>query len=573
MRKISSLLLLFGSACAAAGAPAAADRHPLYEPSVPLSATDAKQGGLCVAALPEFGRAEFDKAPAETPPQLQLRGWRGERVSGRVVAWSDGAEPQLTVHCAPLAHAGGDETLPVSVGMLRYTEAHKKLYADVMGRETVCDLAGGRTRPMWVQVDIPQDAEPGVYRGAVRVHSAVSEPLAVPVELVVEDYELPEPEEWRVHLDLWQHPQAVARWHAVEPWSPEHLALLKPLMKRLADAGQKVVTCTIIDEAWNAQTYDWFPSLVRWVRDKEGNMRYDYSDFDTWVEFMMDEVGIREQIACYTMVPWSMSVRFFDEAAGVYQTRRLSVKDASFEQMWGPFLSDFRKHLQRKGWLEKTCIALDERPDALMLAALDVLQRYAPELRIVSAVDKPSDTTRQVSTISPVLTHADSVTPELLAERKSRELKTTFYVCLHPLAPNTFTMSPHAEAEWLGFFAAARWFDGFLRWAYNSWNRNPFETTDFVHWPSGDCFLVYPGNLSSRRFEHLRDGLEEFEKIAMLRARATRLDTPEARAAIERLNAGLAGLFTVERSKGKDHEQDVLRARELVREAAAVLLR
>ena len=51
----------------------------------------------------------------------------------------------------------------------------------------------------------------------------------------------------------------MARWHDVEPWSPEHFALMKPVMKRLADAGQKAITCSLIDEAWNAQTYDWFP--------------------------------------------------------------------------------------------------------------------------------------------------------------------------------------------------------------------------------------------------------------------------------------------------------------------------
>ncbi len=372
---------------------------------------------------------------------------------------------------------------------------------------------------------------------------------------------------------LWQHPQAVARWHDVEPWSAEHLALLKPLMKRLADAGQKVVTCTIIDEAWNGQTYDWFPSLVRWVKGKDGVMRYDYSAFDTWVSFMMDEVGIREQISCYTMVPWSMKVRYFDEASGVYQDMRLSVKDASFESVWGPFLSDFREHLAAKGWLEKTCIALDERPDALMLAALAVVRKYAPELRIVSAVDKPSATTREVYNISPILTHAGSVTPELLAERKSKGYKTTFYVCLHPTKPNMFTASPHAEAEWLGIFAAARGLDGFLRWAYNSWNRNPFETTDFVHWPSGDCFLVYPGNLSSRRFEHLRDGLEDFEKISLLRALAGRLGTPEADAAIRRMNDELSRVFTVQRSRESSHEADVRQARELISETARILMK
>ena len=32
-----------------------------------------------------------------------------------------------------------------------------------------------------------------------------------------------------------------------------------------------------------------------------------------------------------------------------------------FDEMWGPFLSDFVSHLREKGWLEITNIAADER--------------------------------------------------------------------------------------------------------------------------------------------------------------------------------------------------------------------
>ena len=36
-------------------------------------------------------------------------------------------------------------------------------------------------------------------------------------------------------------------------------------------------------------------------------------------------------------------------------------------------------------------------------------------------------------------------------------------------------------------------------------------------WPAGDCFLVYPGGNSSIRFEKLREGIVDFEKIRILR--------------------------------------------------------
>ena len=208
-------------------------------------------------------------------------------------------------------------------------------------------------------------------------------------------------------------------------------------------------------------------------------------------------------------------------------------------------------------------------------AAKAMVDKYAPELRIVSAVDKPSAFTREVYNLSPIITHADTVLGDLLAERKAQGKKTTIYVCLHPQKPNTFTFSSPAEAEWIGLFVAANQLDGFLRWAYNSWNAQPLDCTDFGKWPSGDCFLVYPSVdrycLSSIRFERLRDGIEAAEKIRLLRERAAALGTPEAQAAIATLNRELAAIFTVARSKGNSHAEDVSRARKLISDATRAL--
>ena len=340
-------------------------------------------------------------------------------------------------------------------------------------------------------------------------------------------------------------------------------------MKRLAQAGQKCITCTLLDEAWNGQTYDWFPGMVRWIRGKDGVMRYDYTELDKWISFMHDEIGIRGQISCYTMIPWHLSVKFYDEATQSSNSIKATPGTPEYEALWAPFLRDFHQHMQARGWAEKTCIAIDERPDAYVRAAMALVKANAPSFRIASAVDKPSALSREVYNISPVLTHAGSTLGDLLKERRQAGKITTFYVCLHPGKPNTFTCSPPAEAEWLGFFAAANHLDGFLRWAYNSWNRNPFETTDFVHWPSGDCFLVYPGNRSSIRFERLRDGIENYEKINLLRTRAG--ESPAAAQLIRDMDTQLAALFSVERSKGTGHTSDVQRARDLIESTAKAL--
>lgn len=508
-----------------------------------------------------------DVSPAEKG--IKLSAWRGERVSAQVVVTAAENHENLRCLSAELRRSDG-EGFPIQAHFIRYTLADGKPQGDIIDTAASLPLVAGTNRPVWLSVDVPSQAKPGVYRGFLRVQSDAGK-IDFPIEVEVLEPVLPAPSEWNFHLDLWQHPQAVARWHDVEAWSPEHFALMKPLMKRLADAGQKTITTTLVHEAWNGQTYDTFPSMIEWIKRKDGSWYYDYRNFDAWVTFMTDEVGMKNaRIHCYTMIPWSLKFRYFDETSSSYMDAALRPGTAEYDAYWGRFLEDFTKHLKTKGWLNRTNIGIDERPDELMRGALTTIKKHAPEIGVASAINAPSDLTREFADISPIIQHSDGLLP-LIAERRAAGKKTTFYTCTSPPVPNTFTFSPPAEAEWLGLFASAADMDGYLRWAYNSWVHNPLESTDFTSWPSGDCFLVYPGNRSSVRFERLRDGIESWEKIRLLRERAKRSDSAEAQAAMESLNKVLT-LFTWARgSKSGVHAADVQAANAALEAASKVI--
>ncbi|MBJ7883121.1 DUF4091 domain-containing protein, partial [Gelidibacter salicanalis] len=73
-----------------------------------------------------------------------------------------------------------------------------------------------------------------------------------------------------------------------------------------------------------------------------------------------------------------------------------------------------------------------------------------------------------------------------------------------------------------GWYSIAADFDGFLRWSYNSWTEKPLEDSRFRAWPAGDTYIVYPDNRTSIRFETLREGIQDAEKIRVLRADLTK---------------------------------------------------
>ena len=99
---------------------------------------------------------------------------------------------------------------------------------------------------------------------------------------------------------------------------------MRPLMQRLADVGQKVITTTIMQYPWDKQTEDPFESMVFKMKCMDGTWEYDYSVFDRWVEFMMS-LGIDRQINCYTIVPWSLSFDYFDQGANTVRHVRTPI--------------------------------------------------------------------------------------------------------------------------------------------------------------------------------------------------------------------------------------------------------
>ncbi len=91
----------------------------------------------------------------------------------------------------------------------------------------------------------------------------------------------------------------------------------------------------------------------------------------------------------------------------------------------------------------------------------------------------------------------------------------------------------------MAWFAAACGYDGMLRWSYNSWPADPVRDSRFTAWPAGDTYLVYPDARSSIRFERLREGIQDYEKIRILRGELASDNTPEGAAKRAELEAAV----------------------------------
>ncbi|MHC4250666.1 MAG: glycoside hydrolase domain-containing protein [Planctomycetota bacterium] len=494
----------------------------------------------------------------DAPPELPARtewsavAWRGERVHGQFVIWTGAARKGLRHEVTDLRGPGGAR-IPadrLTARFVRYTMGEGKLLGDILEPMDPIDIAAGSTRPVWLSVNVPADARAGTYTGTLRVNSSDGSRIEFSLKVDVLEHVLPAPAEWSFHLDLWQHPWAVARVHNLEPWSPEHWAKLREVLTLAADAGQKCLTATMVDRPWGQQTFDAFGSMVKPTLKADGSWTYDYSLFDKYIPFGL-ECGIDRQINCYSMVPWGNNLYYQDEASGKYVKITAKPGSEKYEWYWAPLLADFSAHLKRKGWFEKTTIAMDERHLADMKNMIALVDRVAPGFKITLAANK-----NLVDIIDRVHDYCFAIKfrpdKELNLRRAAAGKQTTYYVCCNPRRPNTFPFSPPAESTWLGWRAAAHRYTGFLRWAFCSYTRDPFMTTDYPRrrWPTGDCYVIYPGPRSSIRFERLREGIQDYEKVRVLR------ETLESRGA--RGKAGLAALEAIlEGIQNSDHTKVV----------------
>lgn len=422
---------------------------------------------------------------------FEVTAWRGETVAARVPDFAElGKAP---------------DGIKVRFGVLKSVKYAPTV--ESLQRFEVYDRVKWNSDddgPRVVEVSVPADAKPGVYSCGM-------------MNIRVVDRVLPPAKEWKYFLDLWQHPWAVSRYHDVKPFSKKHYAKMRPVYELLASAGQKTITTTILPEAWDHQCYDAYGTMIGRVKREDGTWQFDYSVFDEYVEFCRG-CGLGPAICCYTLCPWGYVVRW-QNAKGETESCVAKPGTKEFEDYWGVFLQAFATHLKQKGWFEQTYISMDERSIEDVKLIGEFVQKHAPGLRISMAGNQlPSQYGVTIDDFCMIL--SDKINADYLkeaAERRAKGMVTTYYVCCGPLYPNTFMSSGPGEAFWLGAYPAMIGLDGFLRWAWNSWPKDPKEDATYWAWTAGDTFLCYPDGEPSWRFMELRNGIAAAEKVRLLK--------------------------------------------------------
>ncbi|MBR6338675.1 MAG: DUF4091 domain-containing protein [Alloprevotella sp.] len=481
---------------------------------------------------------------ADCQSDTTVYAWRGERIGIEAVLFSPIDAGKLKLQLQSPRKASWLRQA-ASAHFLRYvltdqfkscgahpTDLPPYLVPDVIDTQNELHVPAMQTRPVWLTIDVPRNAPPGEYVLTLSVSGHLKK-HNLRLRLVVSDRTLPAPADYAFHLDFWQQPYAVSRYYGVERWSDEHFNLLRPYMELLARGGQSVVSAILFYEPWGDQSHDKFSPMVQVAKRRDGSWAYDYSIFDRWVAFMQS-CGISKQINCFSMVPWDMTFRYYDETQGQDVELKTTTSAAEYRELWTSFLKSFATHLKEKGWFEKTLIAMDERGLGNMLDAYAVAQEAVPGLQMALAGNYHAELADKLADYC--VAYGQHFTEQELSTRRERGWTSTFYTSCAEREPNIFTNSSPAEAAYLPLYAVVHGFDGYLHWSWLNWPDAPLTDSRYRLFPPGDTFVVYPGPRSSVRWERFMEGVQQAEKIRILRAE---YQERHNEAALARLNTAL----------------------------------
>lgn len=336
----------------------------------------------------------------------------------------------------------------------------------------------------------------------------------------------------RFGLELWQYPSSLADYYKQDLFSQENLDALKSSLELYKSLGGDTIIAPIVEDPWDGQTYSsnqvHVPSMVTWHKTKTG-FSYDFSHLKTWLSLATDIVK-PERITLYSICPWHGSIGYWNGSNRlVYQKFNLSKKDD--QAIWQEFLLALMSFLEEHGWLEITYLGIDERgfDQEVMDFIYQTKNDKGQSLKISGSMDQLKTHKHLAEQIDLLSVSAVMATKEqvifnqILTHRQNQAKKTYLYSCTGQ-APGQFSLSHPIESFWAILDAKKRGADGFLRWAFDAWVKEPLIETSHRLFEAGDCFLVFPDTKEagietrwSLRLAYMDQALGLVNKLAYLK--------------------------------------------------------
>ena len=422
------------------------------------------------------------------------------------------------------------------------------LVPDILRPGESFDLDPGYAQALWITVRLPRDIEPGDHDLAVTVSAgdeAVWKQTICFRILPIEQPPIPQ-----MPVSHWFYCDSILEWYRLEPWEEGFWTLAEAYLRNVTDHGQNMVLTPTITPSVDAEKRP--HQLVAITEPEPGRFAFDFADLDRWIRLCL-KCGVQYFEIAHLATQWGADrapAIFVDDGRRLFDRAHPSVSP-EYRNFLAQYLPALVGFLESKGVMDRCYFHISDEPPLRALdnyrAMRQMLREFAPGARTLDALSD-FEFIQEGAVDFPV--------PHLHAApgiRAKTDGPVWTYFCCGPKGRfvNRALDSPLYKFRLLGWLIHRLRLDGFLHWSYNHWFTfrsqgpsnpladgtgpllDPFLHTDGLAYPtlpSGECFLVYPGQagpLDSIRWETFRESMQDHALLRLAEDTLGPIDLPD----------------------------------------------
>ncbi|MDG0812648.1 DUF4091 domain-containing protein [Cohnella rhizosphaerae] len=409
------------------------------------------------------------------------------------------------------------------------------LYPDPLlplGPDDMVKVPPRQWRSLWIEAAIGRDARAGAHAIEIAFVSEAGESLAHEVfALEVIPAELPEQE--LIHTE-WLHADCLATEYGVDIFSARHWALIEAYVGTAAKHGMNMLLTPLFTPPLDTAVGGERPTVQLVDVRLEGDVyRFGFDKLTRWIEMGLRK-GIRYFEFSHLFTQWGAKHAPKIEALAEGVPIKLfgwhtDAAGAPYRRFLDAFLPELVAYIRARGLENRVYFHVSDEPHEADVesyrAASDIMRKHMSGFPIIDALSDFAF--YELGLVGQPIPSNDRIDPFLAAGVP--ELWTYYCCSQYKDVANRFFDMPSARSRVLGLQLYKFGIKGFLHWGFNFWYEQyskrpirPFEVTDAGGaFPSGDAFLVYPGNegdgpVESIRLKVVREALQDQRALQLL---------------------------------------------------------
>lgn len=376
------------------------------------------------------------------------------------------------------------------------------------------------------------------------------------IEIKIIDVEMPKQE---LICTNWFHCDCLATWYGVEAFSEQHWQIIENYVKVAVKHGINMLLTPLFTPPLDTAVGGERPTmqLVDVTVTGEDEYTFGFDRLDRWVDMALRS-GVEHFELSHLFTQWGAkhAPKIVDTNGKLLFGWKTPASGKKYRAFLAQFAVALNSFLVGKGVKERCWLHVSDEPNDLQVRSYSKASRIVAELfpgyKTLDALSNFKYYKKGlVKTPVPSLEHADKFYGKV-------DGLWTYYCCgQYKGTSNRFMAMPSYRNRVLGLQLFKFNCVGFLQWGYNFWysqyskrkDLNPFEETDAGEaFPSGDAFMVYPGEngqpLVSLRFKVFYDAFQDFAALKLLEKKIGHEKTV---ALIENISGGPLGFTNYEK--------------------------